>query len=463
MSSNKPEAGFNPPALAAALFGFPALPPNPRFVVALSGGVDSSALLHALCALRGQRAFSVIAVHIDHGLQAAAATFARHCTDLCQQLQVPLEVRRVAVSPQDARGLEGAARDARYAALAACVQSPRDVLLTAHHADDQAETLLLQVLRGAGVHGLAGVRGWQPFAGGALARPLLGFTRVELAAYLRAHAITAVDDPMNADPRWARGFVRAEVMPRLQRRWPQANRALARAAANAEEAASLLDTIALDDLTLVRRPGGALAIAALCNFPAPRRRNLLRYWLASLNLKRPSQHQLAQLEEWLAHTPATRQAVLRWPGTELRRYRDALFAMAPLPPVPREWRAPWREPQSPLALPGLGITVELVTGAGGLDPQWLTRGQWELRLRQGGERCRLVGERHRRALKDLLQARGVPPWLRPRLPLLYIDGALAALGAGWTCAEFARDRAVPGFQLAVAPLTSVRAADLSDS
>jgi len=379
----------------------------------------------------------------------------RHCTDLCQQLKVPLELRRVEINPQDARGLEGAARDARYAALAAFVQSPRDVLLTAHHADDQAETVLLQALRGAGVHGLAGVRPFQPFAGGALARPLLGFTRAELAAYLRANAVAAIEDPMNADPRVARGFVRAQVLPLIQRRWPQANRALARAAANADEAAGLLDAIAADDLTLVQRPDGALAIAALQNFPAPRRRNVLRHWLAGCQLKRPSQAQLAQLEAWLVHTPATRQAVLRWPGTELRRYRDALFAMAPLPPIPRDWRAPWPQPHAPLALPTLGVTAQLVPGAGGIDAQWLARGHWELRLRQGGERCRLVGERHRRALKDLLQARGVPPWLRPRLPLLYIDGTLAALGPGWICAEFACERAAPGWQLQLAPLASV--------
>jgi tRNA(Ile)-lysidine synthase len=214
--------------------------PPQRLWVAYSGGLDSTVLLHRLaaCATPGLRA-----AHIHHGLQPAADGWVRHCRSICRQLGVPLTVRRVRVADDDPRGPEAAARTARYAALRALLREG-DVLATAHHQDDQAETLLLRLLRGSGVAGMAAMSEWSDIGRARLWRPLLGTPRETLAAYARRNGLGWIEDPHNMEPRYARSYLRAEVLPLLRRHWPQARESLARAARLAGEAAQLLDELA---------------------------------------------------------------------------------------------------------------------------------------------------------------------------------------------------------------------------
>ncbi|OGI37123.1 MAG: tRNA lysidine(34) synthetase TilS, partial [Candidatus Muproteobacteria bacterium RBG_16_64_10] len=241
------DTDFSPAALARILLERLKLSPATRFQLAYSGGLDSHVLLHALAQLQRTHGLNLGAVHVDHGLQAASRDWAQHCARICAALGIPCIIERVQVPDARADGLEAAARRARYACLARHVGAG-DALLTAHHLDDQAETVLLQLLRGAGVHGLAAMPAIAPFSAGVLARPLLGFTRTALAHYARAEKLQWIEDSSNRDLRRARNLVRHQVLPLLQQRWPAAVRQLAQTARHAAEAAALLDDLAGADL-----------------------------------------------------------------------------------------------------------------------------------------------------------------------------------------------------------------------
>jgi len=321
---------FSPPALADVLHRL-GLSPQTPLTVAFSGGLDSCVLLHALCALRKELPWRFGAVHVDHGLQPASAAWARQAEKFCEDLNVPCAVERILVTDTEIRrqGLEAAARQARYACLARHV-GVGEVLLTAHHVDDQAETMLLQLLRGSGTHGLAAMPEITPFSAARLARPLLGFTRAQLADYAEREKLQWVDDPSNHDPRFSRNYLRHQVFPLLDARWPGAARQIARAAALSAEAAGLLDAVADADWQASRAGNSsALSVTALRQLAPPRQRNLVRYWLRQQGFQAPSavhlDHILAQTER----EPRTRHAVVRWPEAEVHRYRDELTALRP--------------------------------------------------------------------------------------------------------------------------------------
>lgn len=383
-------------------------------------------------------------MHVNHGLQPDSAAWEEHCRRVCAALDVACAIERIEVVRARAEGLESAARRARYAALARHVGAG-EVLLTAHHRDDQAETLLLQLLRGTGVHGLRAMPSAAPFGAGRHLRPLLGYRRRELEVYARRHGLKWIEDTSNLDLALARNFLRHRVLPLLESRWPGAVPALARAADHAAEAAAMLDEIAAADLASCRHAEGeGLALGRFNALAEPRRRNLLRYWLRERGLKPPPATILEQILAQCARTTRSGLAFVRWPGGELRRYRDVLSAQTPQPPPDPRLVLPWAPP-APLAIPGVGrLIVEPVTGRG-LSPARIAGKQLAVRLRRGGETCRLRGHRHK--LKKLLQDAGVPPWERARLPLVYADGELAAIGDRWVCDGFAAETGERGWRL----------------
>lgn len=444
-STRKPDIGFVPDALARILFDLLALSPSARLIVAFSGGLDSHVLLHALVALRARYPLDLAAVHVDHGLQPTAGAWSRHCVRICASLGVACTVESVRVEA-GAHGLEAAARAARYDALGRHM-APGRVLLTAHHRDDQAETLLLQLLRGAGVRGLAAMPASTSFRGGRLVRPLLPFSRQALQVYARAHDLQWVEDASNEDRRFARNFIRHEIMPRLTQRWPAAAGKLVRAAENAAEAAAVLDETARADLEAAGQGDGSLRISTLCRLSGARRRNLLRHWIAAHTGRVPGGLHLQEVERRLLTPPKTGHAAIRWPGVELRRYRDLLYAFAPLPPIAPALDLPW-DLSAPLEAAGWRLRAQAVVGVG-LSQQRLAGRGLRVRLRRGGEICELVDRGHHRKVKKLLQESGMPPWRRERLPLLYADGALAAVGAAWVCAPFAARQDEAAWQLSI--------------
>jgi len=416
-----------------------------RLLVAYSGGVDSHALLHWLAGQRGEWGGRTLeAVHVNHGLQPAAGEWERHCRRVCHELGVAFRRLRVDARPAAGESPEAAARAARYAALQGLLTAS-DALLTAQHQDDQAETLLLQLLRGAGPPGLAAMPLAAPCGAGWLWRPLLANNRAEILAYAETHSLVWVEDASNTDQRLDRNYLRQRVMPALRARWPAVSRTCSRSARWCAEAAALAEEVAAADLTqVVGQSPGCLSISGLRKLTEARQRNALRRWFRRLALPVPTASQLTRLRCDVMAAPRDRMPLARWPGGEVRRYRDQLFAMAPLPP---------HDPEQVLALTSAALDIpavgrlRLVPGQG-LGTAVLAGAPLTVRFRRGGERSRPAGRRHGQALKKLLQEAGVPPWERERLPLLYAGETLAAVADLWVEADFAAGPGEAGLVLA---------------
>lgn len=365
---------------------------------------------------------------------------------------MPCVVERVHVDGVAEEGLEAAARRARYACLARLLE-PGEALLTAHHQDDQAETVLLQLLRGTGVHGLAGMPVLMPFAAGIHARPLLGFPRAGLERYAREQGLSWIEDPSNRALEIDRSLIRHRVLPLLRERWPTAGRQLTQAARHAAEAAALLDELARTDLADCAEHDGLRVSALKCLSP-PRQRNLLRYWIRARGFRVPSTKQIELLQAQLGVEPRTRHTAIRWRGAELRRYRDNLVlrtdTVSPVMASVVAW-----DGTRPLPLPSLGRQLRLAPAPGqGIARARLDGAVFSVRFRQGGETCQLPGRPHHHKLKKLLQEAGVPPWERAQLPLLFVNDVLAAIGDRWVCEPFAAKPDEPGLVVVLEQITA---------
>jgi tRNA(Ile)-lysidine synthase len=287
-------------------------------VVAWSGGLDSTVLLHLLQrARRLPRArLSVRALHVDHGLQPAAPQFRRFCQRVARRWHIPLTVIKADVHPVRGDSVEQAAREARRKAFAATL-APGEVLVTAQHADDQLETVLLALLRGAGPAGLAGMPGLMQLGAGQLARPLLDFTHAELAAYAEAQQLPWIDDPTNDDTRFDRNYLRSGVLPQLRRRWPAVARTVARSARHCAVAAEAVLTGATRDLALAA-DGADLDIAVLRRWSVARRAAVLRAWLMAHGVRAPNERHMREIEAMLS-ARIDAHPVLNLPDGTLRR------------------------------------------------------------------------------------------------------------------------------------------------
>jgi tRNA(Ile)-lysidine synthase len=427
------------------------LPVTGHYWLAYSGGLDSSVLLHALAQLGAELPAPLSVIHVDHGLSPHSAAWSARCREQCAALGLSLREVRVAVERRRQRGVEAAAREARYAVFAELL-GVGETLLTAHHQDDQAETLLLQLLRGGGVRGLAAMPEQRPFAAGRLARPLLGFSRVALQYYAEAEGLEWVEDPSNFDTALERNFLRHELLPLLEQRRGGMRPLLARSAGHFAEAAGLLDELAAQDLAAVAvvemSGGAALSITALGSLPAARQRNLLRYWLRTLGLALPDSRNLQRILDELLPAAVDAAPLVSWPGAEVRRYRDRLHAMSPLPPLPdRSVSLSWGG-EVVTALPA-GLGVLRMTRAPGIGMrEELLAGEVTIGWRRGGEVLALPGRSGHHALKKLYQEAAIPPWERGRRPLLYIDGQLAQVAGLWSDSRFACGANEPGISFA---------------
>jgi tRNA(Ile)-lysidine synthase len=388
--------------------------------IAFSGGLDSTVLLHLLAHLaKTENLPALKAIHIHHGLQAAAETWPEHCQSVCDGLGVPLHVVRVQV--QRGASLERVARDARYGAFVEATQVD-EVLLTAQHQDDQAETLLFRLLRGAGVRGLSGMPSQRPVGRGLLVRPLLAVTRAELEAYAEEHHLNWIEDPSNQDRQFSRNYLRHQVFPVLTQRWPQAMATMARSASHLSEAQALLGELAQIDLAEANTVSDfawlgvpSLEPTSLATLSAARQRNALSHWLTALTRLPDSDH----WSGWDNLRDATDDACPIWrlADGELHRTGGRIWWLSgywlrnPLPALH------WSDPSKSLALPENGM-LRLM----GQIPD----GPLHIRYREGGEVMHLSDRGHR-DLKRLLNERGVPSFARGRLPLLYRGEKLLAV------------------------------------
>jgi tRNA(Ile)-lysidine synthase len=402
----------------------PLLPAHCSIMIGLSGGVDSVVLLHLLKQLSARFSWQLSALHVHHGISRNADEWARFCADLCARHHIPLRIEHVDIAPLRAQGIEAAARKLRHAAFA---RQSCDFVALAHHADDQVETLLLQLLRGAGVRGASAMPQLAERTGSVpLVRPLLHCSRQEILDYATAHQLQWIEDESNADDSYPRNFLRHRVLPLLGERFPAYRDTLARSARHFAEASSLLDELAQQDAAQTIQ-GETLAMAALRALSPPRAKNLLRCFLHGLGAPMPQAAQLDDMLRQLCEARRDAAVCVNYSDWQVRRYQDKAYVLRALGEFDRGIVLSWHE-ETELKWPALDMRLRFDRGQDLQcdSPQFsaislakLRRAPVTLRLRCGGESLRPHPDAASRTLKNLLQERKIPPWYRDRLPLLY--------------------------------------------
>ncbi|MFJ7565971.1 tRNA lysidine(34) synthetase TilS [Herminiimonas sp. NPDC097707] len=419
-----------------------------KIAIAYSGGLDSAALLHLMHAYAQAHQIELFAFHVHHGLSPNADLWLAHCRQQCAELNIAFDARKVQVGKNEKNGIEEAARLSRYAALGdMCRGHDVPLLLTAHHQDDQAETVLLQLLRGSGVAGLSGMDSANHAAdllGDAallMGRPLLQVARLDVEKFVTTHSIRFVEDESNLDPRYARNALRHQVMPTLAQHFPGFQQRFARTAQHAQSAQRLLIELAAQDLT-VCLDGACLDVTKLRQFSADRIDNMLRYWFGSRGVRMPSTSWLNEMRTQLLEAKHDAQLCVTHADCHIRRHRDRVYLTPKLDPAMLE--------QAPLAFRWDGATAMQFAEFGGalffeeaeqgVSAEWLREQALTLQLRSGGERLKPAWNRPTKSLKYHYQAGDVPAWERERLPLVFAEKQLLfAAGIGMDCHSFSTE------------------------
>ncbi|HVY53752.1 MAG TPA: tRNA lysidine(34) synthetase TilS [Gammaproteobacteria bacterium] len=385
--------------------------------IAYSGGLDSRVLLHCCNEIRKTQPFKFKAIHIHHGISSNADDWLAHCSSVCGEYDMELFHFKVDARPEAGESLEERARIKRYEKFIT-VLHPRDILLTAQHQDDQAETFFLQLLRGAGPKGLSAMPKVKTLGPGLQARPFLDVTCEELKSYALQHQLTWVEDESNVDSHYPRNFIRHEVLPLLKKRWPAVTSLFARAAENCAETERLL--VGFGETDLRRAKGsktGTLSVKALLELNTEKQRLILRMWLEQQGVILPNAAKLYQIQSNALTAKQDRSPCIRWRNIEVRRYQDDLYVMKALPAHNSQKTFKW-DGISPISVPEFGQIEAL--------PVELRQGEIEIRFRQGGEIFRLPNGQHHE-LRKFFQEKRIPPWERDRLPLIFADGELVLI------------------------------------
>ncbi len=395
------------------------LPTAKTFWVAYSGGLDSHVLLHSVSTYFTD----VRAIHVHHGLNAQADLWASHCQQTCKSLNIPLTIEKIQL-PTPHQNIEALAREKRYEVFSKII-GPDEALLTAHHQDDQAETLLLQLFRGAGLKGLSSMAEKMSFGQGVLLRPFLHISQSTIRQYALTHQLAWIEDDSNNNLQFQRNFLRQQLIPLIQTQWPGIHKTLSRSAGHMANAQTLLETLATQDLKEIIQPNQTLWIPALCQLSTQRQQNVIRYWLTQRNLPLPSQQKLQSIQKTVLNCNPDANPIVTWTGVEIRRYRQQLYALNSAQNTKITKCYEWNLNEN-LEIEGASkpLTKEALTAQGIHLPsiEKLT-----IRFRQGGERCLLPGHTHSKSLKKLFQAWGIPPWERNKIPLIYHNDQLIAV------------------------------------
>jgi len=415
-----------------------------RIWVAFSGGMDSHVLLHILKEISNRlddvelgtvehRAIKLRAIHIDHGLNEKSALWAEHCQHVCDSYNIPLEILCVNAKHEKGESPEEIARQARYNAFASILQKD-DCIVTAHHEDDQAETLLIQLARGCGPAGLASMPRIIQFHCGWLARPLLDFSRDQLVTYAKDANLKWIEDPSNVNVDYDRNYIRHNVLPILKARWPKITTTISRTAQHNADVSQLLKQLAQMDLKNIQgTQANTLSVSALLSVDEKRRNNVIRTWIKNLGLPLPQAIHLDHINHDVLMARSDAQPKVKWDRCTISRYRDLIYAMQPLPPHDSNKTYQWNLLE-PITVPGIGTLSVTNTHASGLK-----KGQYinaNIRFRQGGEHCQPAGRAHTHELKKLFQEFNVPGWMRERVPLIYINDTLAVIVGYCYCQGF---------------------------
>lgn len=406
------------------------LPEAKRYLVGFSGGLDSHALLNAMAHL--ELDIEVIAVHINHSIQEEADQWQEHCAQVAADLNIEFLTTKVDANPPKGESPEAWARQKRYDAFLSFMQDG-DLLLLAHHQDDQIETFFLQLLRGSGPQGLAAMSLFSTFSNGWIGRPLLQVQRQDLETFAQENKLQWIEDPSNQDSCYDRNYLRHEVLPLIKKRWPGYVGSLSRSISLQSDANQLQIDLAIKDIKdIFDQDGSSLSIRNLLLLSDERIRNLLRYWIKNSGFPLPSAKKLRQIIDTVLTAADDRSPCVEWDGTEIRRYQNRLMIMSPLikfdPTLSLSWNL-----KEPLELPMGILTIKKYVGQGfQIDGDLV-----EIRYRQGGEELQIAGSLHSTTLKKYLQQQGIPSWLRDQVPLIYFEDQLVAVSDLCVMKEFA--------------------------
>lgn len=405
--------------------------------LAYSGGVDSQVLLHLL----SQTNLDVRAVYIDHGLQAESKQWAEHCALSCQQLNIPFQSISVNAKAESAQGPEASARHARYAALAELIEE-NHCLLTAQHQDDQTETFLLQLFRGAGAAGLAAMPFCNAFSKGLHMRPLLEFSQQQILDCAKQQNLTWVEDPSNKDDRYDRNFLRNQVMPILKQRWPAIDQTIVTVSKQQAENKHLLEYYAADELKRIHADFESLPVEALLDFDEPHLRNVLRYWIRQKNIPVPSRNVLQQIIQQMLMAADDAKSKVCWSGFEMYRHKGDLYIVPEIEHDDKQ-SFDW-DGKSELVIDSLSSKLIMQESTGkGLHKNIVGK-KLKVCFRQGGEKIKPAGRQETHSLKKLFQDVEVPTWQRSRIPLVYLNDELIAVVGYWIADQYTVDKTETG-------------------
>jgi len=411
--------------------------PLAQLYVGYSGGIDSHVLLH-LCASIQALSGKITAVYVHHGLQAEAESWTEHCKKIADSLGVNFIMLRVDATATAGESPEEAARNARYTALKPLI-AVDDVLLIGQHRDDQLETVLLQLFRGAGLRGLSGIPETSFFGLGLMLRPLLNVSKIDIIDYAQTHQLHWIEDPSNEQNNYDRNYLRNTVIPLLKQRWESCDKTVARSAKHCAEAQIIVSAVA-DELfcPVFSQANKTLCISQLQAHKSPRQQLIIRHWFQSLGLRMPAQAFVERIQTDVIAAREDADPMLLGQGCFIRRYRDKLYCLRQSEQeTPEDMH--WSAEQNFITFATHRKLSYAPSSTGILYEQW-QKEKITVKFRSGGEKIRLPNRKEHHSLKNLFQEAGIPPWERHLTPLIYLNNKLAAVGELWISADFYHEK-----------------------
>ena len=413
--------------------------------LAYSGGLDSHVLLHILARIKNEIKPELVAVHINHGISPHAESWQKHCQSVCENYAIKFLSFMVDISQKNNKGTEAFAREKRYEIFTSLMKD-HDLLLTAHHLDDQAETMLLHLIRGSGPDGLAGMPQSREFSNGFLVRPLLDYSREMIHEYAVKEALHWVEDESNKSNQYDRNYLRNKIIPRLLIRWPGVLKTIRRATRHQAEARSLINEISESDLeTICEDEWSKIDLTEFDKLSFIRKKNVLRAWIKKNHLGIPNAQIIERIHDEVIYANSQNNPCISWGNGEIRRYRGFLYIMRLLAGHDLKMKVIW-DLKKPLNLTSGYLKADLGKGCG-IKREMILNDSVEVRYRQGGERIRPSGRGHTHELKKLYQDEGVFPWFRDRIPLIYFENKLIAVGDLWIEHKFAASHSELAWQI----------------
>tara|TARA_E500000331_G_scaffold230976_1_gene221221 strand:- start:102243 stop:103580 length:1338 start_codon:yes stop_codon:yes gene_type:complete len=393
--------------------------------IAYSGGQDSTVLLHTLPKL--DLGIEIKAIHINHLIQEESFTWERHCKKNCDNLGIDLIIKKASLDIKSPGGTEAQARVARYLSFSQII-SKNQLLVTAHHADDQLETFLLRLLRGSGVKGLRGILAFNAFGNGYLARPFLNITKSEICIISQYLKLDWIEDISNKDISFDRNYLRHKILPQVYKRWPSAQIVTTRASEKMVEAESLLNTLAkIDSDRIINK--NKIPIDFITGYDKSRSRNLLRSLISDLGLPVPSSSQLEALLDSLLILRNDAKTQVNWKGAEARIFKGNLYLFKPMESLSSFKNEECLSREKTWISPCGDLSLEVTLGSG-LPDSWINEGL-HVRFRKGGEKLIILNSTHHKTLKNLFHSKSIVPWMRDKIPLIYYKGQLVAVADLW--------------------------------